>query len=383
MNPNATSFVFNPTVTAWAPPVAPVPVAPAAAPVAVEEAKEPDDGSGTRSPLSPMPLLTAPSTEEIDENDPLWKATLELSLGDRNKAMKLLEDPDALMAFPEIRAIMEAQDAAEATQEDWEIPTPASESAIPDAGPVIPEPVPTSSRATPVPVPGEKEEEEEVTETAVIAEGDPREHLNLVFIGHVDAGNPISLPLCACAVVLLCPLYARVLVLLVRSEDEQDGAFSTSSFLAERRPLHPSPVPIPKADPFSQVNPPSLGLSCTSWAWWTRARSRGTRRRPRRATASPGTWPSCWIPLRRRELKVSALPLYFCCMSCVAMGCCFFAIALSRFWRCQWLALSPESLLAALCAIRCNDTACSCLCGHSAFSLSTKCPCHTRPTSHV
>lgn len=39
------------------------------------------------------------------------------------------------------------------------------------------------------PAPVNAEEPEEEIDPAYLKQGDPREHLNLVFIGHVDAGN--------------------------------------------------------------------------------------------------------------------------------------------------------------------------------------------------
>lgn len=133
--------------------------------------------------------------EPLDENDPLWKATLKLCEGDREKALKLLEDPDALMAYPEIRAIMDEAEAGDlditsevpAAKEEWEsaeVPAALVEqtSAISIS--------PTPEASTPVPgVKAEDAEEEPAEEAVALAEGDPREHLNLVFIGHVDAGK--------------------------------------------------------------------------------------------------------------------------------------------------------------------------------------------------
>ena len=62
-------------------------------------------------------MTIAEGEDQIDEGDPLWQATLKLTLGDREKALKMLEDPDALMQYPEIREIMEGGQAA---ADDWE-----------------------------------------------------------------------------------------------------------------------------------------------------------------------------------------------------------------------------------------------------------------------
>ena len=45
--------------------------------------------------------------EPIDENDPLWKAAFKIA-GNRAATLKLLEDPDELMKYPEVMAIMNA-----------------------------------------------------------------------------------------------------------------------------------------------------------------------------------------------------------------------------------------------------------------------------------
>ena len=185
MNPNATSFVFNPVATSWTPPAPPAPSAPAAAVKSVVAEVESNDEV----------------EEEMDEKDPLWMATLLIAGGDRKAAVKMLEDPDSLMQYPEIRAIMEAQGEGEGEGEgdDWEsaanvvpdkeetaaevknveaaVPLTAENVAAPSA---VVEYTNTDASSAGV-VDGEDEEEQ--------AEEDPREHLNLVFIGHVDAGK--------------------------------------------------------------------------------------------------------------------------------------------------------------------------------------------------
>ncbi|KAJ8602321.1 hypothetical protein CTAYLR_008196 [Chrysophaeum taylorii] len=49
---------------------------------------------------------TGEEDKEIDENDPLWKATLKITKGNRVRAIELLQDPDELMQFPEVKAVM-------------------------------------------------------------------------------------------------------------------------------------------------------------------------------------------------------------------------------------------------------------------------------------
>ena len=157
----------------------------------------------------PEPCAAPDDGEEpIDENDPLWKATLKVANGDRAKAIELLEDPDALMQYPEVRAIMEASDGDEAENagdedgkksdlEDWEVNGDDDKKDV--SGAITAESVAAPSEVgvnnavaskKAVVVAAESAEDGEVDDSnLVLQEGDPREHLNIVFIGHVDAGK--------------------------------------------------------------------------------------------------------------------------------------------------------------------------------------------------
>ena len=185
MNPNASAFVFNPTATTWTPPQPPA-AAPAPAPVAAPKVVV---------EVAPAPVVEAEEEEEMDENDPLWKATLIIANGDRKAAMKMLEDPDSLMQYPEIRKIMEEQ--AGGDNDDWETGDNAEEAVVekekeelPVSAEVVAAPsavaeysaVESSQAVTAADMEVEENDGENVEE-------DPREHLNLVFIGHVDAGK--------------------------------------------------------------------------------------------------------------------------------------------------------------------------------------------------
>lgn len=147
-------------------------------------------------------LVVAPEEDEdkIDENDPLWIATLNVTNGDRERALKLLEDPDALVQYPEIRKIMESMDneeeeasapaaASSSAPEEWEndeVPEESAASAAATASSSTAAAAAEEDGASSVP----KESATAAGEDAsLLAEGDPREHLNLVFIGHVDAGK--------------------------------------------------------------------------------------------------------------------------------------------------------------------------------------------------
>lgn len=168
MNPNAKSFVFNPSASTFVPPALPTPPeSTPAAPLVVEQLVEEEETE----------------EEEIDEDDPLWKATLSLNNGDRKAALKMLEDPDTLMQHPEIKKIMDSGSLGEDDEDDWEKSAPAVE-AVPEVVAKVAAPI--LEKKDPVVEAVVVEEEIAVIEAV---EGDPREHLNLVFIGHVDAGK--------------------------------------------------------------------------------------------------------------------------------------------------------------------------------------------------
>lgn len=140
-------------------------------------------GAAAPAPAPVPPPKTESSASDIDESDPLWQVVLnKICNGDRDRALKLINDPDQLTQYPEVEAILAAGDAME---EDWEknegdkLAEKVDEMAIDDSKPA-------ESAAPPTKMEEVVEPEEEV-ESAV--EGDPREHLNLVFIGHVDAGK--------------------------------------------------------------------------------------------------------------------------------------------------------------------------------------------------
>lgn len=194
MNPNAKEFVFRPSAPVWAPKsLSPNPS---------------HDPTTSEPPPPPEPSLPTPvliegadeiidDDEAIDEDDPLWKATLKLTLGDRKEALKLLEDPDSLMQYPEIKKIMEEgvdkvdsegtwEDMAETvvatpTEKDISVKSPAKDSAAILANSKV--------SATATSAAADVDEGEPSVDQTEITEGDPREHLSIVFIGHVDAGK--------------------------------------------------------------------------------------------------------------------------------------------------------------------------------------------------
>jgi peptide chain release factor subunit 3 len=132
--------------------------------------------------------------DDIDENDPLWQAVLAAKGGDRSAAKQCLEDPDSMMLIPEVQALLMADTGG---GDDWEKgaeevtvaveEVSIKEDATPPGVPAHASAQKAAAAAPPMP-PAAEEEEAEVEEV-VIEESDPREHLNLVFIGHVDAGK--------------------------------------------------------------------------------------------------------------------------------------------------------------------------------------------------
>lgn len=194
LNPNATSFSFNVAASTFTPTFS-----------SSASSSEPINSGHSLSsqafqlidrdldpyPPPPPDNLTEQGEEPIDENDPLWIATLKITNGNREEALRLLEDPDALSIYPEIKAILEGGSA-----DDWDGHTSAE---------VVPEPATVSeavhvSSAAASPIVDKKESSAAATAAAAGEDGiieddgniqdcDPRQHLNLVFIGHVDAGK--------------------------------------------------------------------------------------------------------------------------------------------------------------------------------------------------
>jgi len=148
---------------------------------------------------------------DIDENDPLWKVVLKITEGDRAKATKMIADPDSLAKYPEVVAVLLGDSVAETGGGggDSETKDPVAELATEvndmkvDAPVPVPAPSPAPKKQEPQPqsqsqlqsydnyddYDDDDDEEQEDVDAAPLKEGDPREHMNLVFIGHVDAGK--------------------------------------------------------------------------------------------------------------------------------------------------------------------------------------------------
>lgn len=172
-NPNATEWKPSASAASWTPGQGFTVPAPAPAP--------------TPAP-APAPARQESQESEIDDNDPLWKLVLKIAENDRERAMKMINNPDSLTQYPEVEALLASMpaedDAMDTTQDDWEKEKGSDEQLAKemDSKMAIDEPKkPAASK--------EPEPEEEEIEVGDLVEGDPREHLNLVFIGHVDAGK--------------------------------------------------------------------------------------------------------------------------------------------------------------------------------------------------
>jgi len=122
--------------------------------------------------------------------------------GDRDRAEKLINNPDSLTQYPEVEAFLESNAMEEEGEEDWEMAeggggggegaaNDASADALADGvedmkidgtkGTAPATAAATTATTTTSAAPAK--------EVIKAVEGDPREHLNLVFIGHVDAGK--------------------------------------------------------------------------------------------------------------------------------------------------------------------------------------------------
>ena len=159
-------------------------------PSASAQAWTPGAGFSSAPAPAPVPTIAAPPAQEeedVDENDPLWKVVLnEVAMGDRKKAIQLIKgDPDALTQYPAVLKFLESAPAVEEDEAVAEVTEGVQDVQV--------EAPAKAAAAAPAPKPMEVEEDEKdepsAAVQAVLKEGDPREHLNLVFIGHVDAGK--------------------------------------------------------------------------------------------------------------------------------------------------------------------------------------------------
>eukprot|EP00980_Cylindrotheca_fusiformis_P009568 scaffold2109_cov216-Cylindrotheca_fusiformis.AAC.1 len=146
------------------------------------------------APASAPPAEDDAAASDIDENDPLWKTVLKIADGDKGRAEKMLSDPDSLTKYPEVEAIL---DAAPMETDDWEknentgadLANEVKDMKIDEKPAPTPAPAPTPPPAKDDYYEDDDEDDGEDDDPSKWTEGDPREHLNMVFIGHVDAGK--------------------------------------------------------------------------------------------------------------------------------------------------------------------------------------------------
>jgi peptide chain release factor subunit 3 len=176
MNPNAGEWKPSANASAWTPGQGFQVSTPAPAPAKAQSAEHQES-----------------SLSEIDESDPLWQAVLKIAKGDRQQALTMINDPDCLTNYPEVEAALSAggDDAMEAALSAGD--GDAMDTSEGDAADRLAKDVDDKMKivedATGSNVDGDDEEEALEIDPASLKEGDPREHLNLVFIGHVDAGK--------------------------------------------------------------------------------------------------------------------------------------------------------------------------------------------------
>ena len=142
----------------------------------------PGQGFSVSTPTAapaPAPDRQESAVSDVDENDPLWKVVLKIAQGDREKALKMINDPDSLTKYPEVEAILTGDTPMEIQEEETEQLAKDFQDKM-----MVDDTKPASSTK-----PNKNEDEDEPIDPADLKEGDPREHLNLVFIGHVDAGK--------------------------------------------------------------------------------------------------------------------------------------------------------------------------------------------------
>jgi len=181
LNVAAKPFVFNPNARSFTPG--------GAASVKTEEVTAKMAAATIQEP-APSNNAVDKNSNNDDENDPLWQAVYKMAGGDREKTEKMLEDPDSLMQYPEIRALLGGGETGSEEKVGGIAESVDTKPIEKDEPPRAPAPSTggASGKAAIAPAPTVVEDSGNGGEEDVQDE-DPREHLNLVFIGHVDAGK--------------------------------------------------------------------------------------------------------------------------------------------------------------------------------------------------
>lgn len=167
MNPDANTWKPSVSAASW------TPGAPAPAPAPTP----------TPTP-APAPTKEESNESDIDESDPLWQVVLKIANGDKDKATRMLNDPDSLTQYPEVVKFLTAGGASEDVDMETEDVTEQLAKEVQEKAVIQEEP-----KMKPKPTPPAPKKTEPQPMEIEAHDGDPREHMNLVFIGHVDAGK--------------------------------------------------------------------------------------------------------------------------------------------------------------------------------------------------
>jgi peptide chain release factor subunit 3 len=140
---------------------------------------------------APAPTPAAPTKQEsnvsdIDESDPLWQLVLKIANGDREKATRMINDPDSLTQYPEVVEFLTTAGSSEdMDMETDNVTDDVTEQLAKEVEAKVT--IQETPKSKPTPAAPKISESNQMEVEA--KEGDPREHFNLVFIGHVDAGK--------------------------------------------------------------------------------------------------------------------------------------------------------------------------------------------------
>jgi len=158
----------------------------------------PGGGFQTSAPAPAQASVPPPEPElqesSVDENDPLYQAVLKIANGDKEKAEKMLNDPDSLVQYPEIDALLnslpvEDVDDIIVGDSDGDLAAETESKMNIEEDDAQQQPMETEEDVDQDYDEDEDADDEEARPKVPVKEGDPREHMNLVFIGHVDAGK--------------------------------------------------------------------------------------------------------------------------------------------------------------------------------------------------
>jgi len=124
----------------------------------------------------------------------LYQAVLKIANGDKEKAEKMLNDPDSLVQYPEIDALLnslpvEDVDDIIVGDSDGDLAAETESKMNIEEDDAQQQPMETEEDVDQDYDEDEDADDEEARPKVPVKEGDPREHMNLVFIGHVDAGK--------------------------------------------------------------------------------------------------------------------------------------------------------------------------------------------------